>query len=758
MGSLRAFTAKIAAGGLLLFMAGCETTGFPLFHASAADSEDEVANVYVTAYPAVAWSDIAAKLEPKHNLTTEAARAAAAVSTQARVSQFLGLFAAGLGINYQNTIHSSAELSAPTSRVTTAAIPGVSAATNAGATAAGPAIPLQPNFATAFPAAATDAQTLFTAGTALYQHAAILDSQISKAIHPEGYRLHLLTFQINLQPKARSFPVDTYVDLHLMPAEWAEAKMTSPQKFSDFPPVIVDPLVISDFHENATVARSSETLRQAALGLSALVSRTGLEAGVSKASKDLDQVTGRVQNSLVTVGRVSANVLRVRIGAQNSAESEYAMVPRSFNVSVVVKTRWVGPEVVGTGKETHFSPPTGVTSLAAFASTDLQRVDGAPFKNRATRKREKLAARTLAAICDYQFYPVNSSQCRAGIRNSLEQEKYSCKREEREKWDFDPDKNPGAVNQVLDILSAANRQDYEYLNSCLSRADAEPHGLDTPVDFKTRVLLARLLPRLGQIQVDAGNAKLLIALKAWQTPKLPPTQLFPLRGDDDSVTATLQGGEFLTANGLAASLVGDDCMPMLATSVAVNRNAEVVATFPSPKHVGQYQEDLTPRTVVLTLKPHSAFGPTGLLPHCAPPHGPTPCRGLSAACNALEWRYSGKIVTKVEEKEEVQILAITHAILVPGEDGTAEVSIRVGELEGYTGAVRIRAKGADLRNHPAGFLVGQEGGVDVAQKSLARLLLGNLAPFTPVIITAETIDADPKRVKQVGTLKLTVAR
>src|SRR5262249_23081904 len=55
-----------------------------------------------------------------------------------------------------------------------------------------------------------------------------------------------------------------------------------------------------------------------------------------RASEDLKSIIGRDLTGLLTVARVSDNTLRVRLGAQNQAESRYAMTPRTHNITVVL--------------------------------------------------------------------------------------------------------------------------------------------------------------------------------------------------------------------------------------------------------------------------------------------------------------------------------------------------------------------------------------------------------------------------------------
>ena len=191
-----------------------------------------------------------------------------------------------------------------------------------------------------------DGSTMLTAATGLYQQAKILDNQISKAIRPRGYRAHLLTFQVNLQPVRRDLPYDTYLNVSLAPGTWEEALGTSPNNGSAngavssmLPVVIVHPLVITDALEASSVGRSVELIKQAALSIAGVVGTVGVNAGVSGGTDSLDSTVNLDKNSLVTLGRVNDSTLRIRLGAANGGVRKFSMVSRTYNVSVVVLTR-----------------------------------------------------------------------------------------------------------------------------------------------------------------------------------------------------------------------------------------------------------------------------------------------------------------------------------------------------------------------------------------------------------------------------------
>jgi len=64
------------------------------------------------------------------------------------------------------------------------------------------------------------------------------------------------------------------------------------------------------------------------------------------------QIQGRDLNSLLTVARVSENTLRVRLGAMQQATADFAMVPRSHNITLIVMVPKGGPPVVQVAAKT----------------------------------------------------------------------------------------------------------------------------------------------------------------------------------------------------------------------------------------------------------------------------------------------------------------------------------------------------------------------------------------------------------------------
>lgn len=99
----------------------------------------------------------------------------------------------------------------------------------------------------------------------------------------------------------------------------------------------VIPLLVTDQVEAALMSRRAETLRQITLALSAAYAGIGGKANVDKLTSLIESSLGRNYNSLLTVGQLSDNMLRVRFGARQSPGSHsYEMVPQTHNVTFLL--------------------------------------------------------------------------------------------------------------------------------------------------------------------------------------------------------------------------------------------------------------------------------------------------------------------------------------------------------------------------------------------------------------------------------------
>ncbi|MFI4854682.1 MAG: hypothetical protein ACIAQF_06850 [Phycisphaerales bacterium JB065] len=112
---------------------------------------------------------------------------------------------------------------------------------------------------------------------------------------------------------------------------------------------IVIPLLVTDQVEAALASRRADHLQQLALSLSAAYAGIQGSVDLESVREAMRSGLGREYNSLFTVGRLSDNTLRVRIGARQhsglrgksaregaKAGTEFEMIPQTHNVTVLV--------------------------------------------------------------------------------------------------------------------------------------------------------------------------------------------------------------------------------------------------------------------------------------------------------------------------------------------------------------------------------------------------------------------------------------
>ena len=112
---------------------------------------------------------------------------------------------------------------------------------------------------------------------------------------------------------------------------------------------IVIPLLVTDQVEAALASRRADHLQQLALALSAAYAGIGGSVDIESVRSAMRASLGREFNSLFTVGRLSDNSLRVRIGARQASglrgqsaqdgaygDTSFEMLPQTHNVSLLV--------------------------------------------------------------------------------------------------------------------------------------------------------------------------------------------------------------------------------------------------------------------------------------------------------------------------------------------------------------------------------------------------------------------------------------
>lgn len=726
---------RLCAAAAVVLLTGCLETPSQVKQ-PLPDQPRDVANVYVTAYPAIAWSDISEQLEPKHNLTIEQARDLAVRTTQFEMNQFLSTFAAGLGIGLpvrsatsSTSFGSDGVLTTTGSRQTG---PGTVPTSSGASTPAIQDSALAPDLSKGPGAVNVDGNILLTAATALYQQAKILDNQISKATPIDGYRAHLVTFQINVQPKRRNLPFDTYVNISLHPANWDESVSVTKASTATtsraggggdswttekLPPVIVHPLIITDAFEASNTGRSAEIVRQAALSLSGLVQQVGVRADIGKAVDDLKSTVNQDKNSLITLGRINDSTLRVRLGALYGGVNDYAMVPRTFNVSVVVLSR--------NSDDNRYVKALSVVSRSEFVhSLTGESLDGsegpATGATDPVTVREALAKSVLRLIGNYDSVLKSGCAVPEDGRSRV---------------------SPQSIAKVLGFLRAIDNGDYAHVDGCLQQKSAQSTGSTTTPTNTLKDYEAtrrRLLAKLLELQTSSSYATFHVPLKVRENPALPPEQTVIAQDDTRSLTMTVRDGSALPGR-LHASLMvtwptaanadkkaGAKAKPATDKPTETFTLRPIGVTVSAASHVSLVFPSLTD----LGLKLASGKPLTILFPS-----GPDAQESTQSRSYAL---LTPKVV---EPSQEFDLgLNVASKVIVSDGLGTGQVGVAVKLLPSKTAAppaIFLKVTGGDVRANAAlGAKSPSHLGVAATVGSFVVLQLGNLAPGVPVVIQA----------------------
>ena len=206
-----------------------------------------------------------------------------------------------------------------------------------------------------------DPKLRYKAATALYQEVSLLDRYIKDVAQREEYEPYIVRLQLGVMPRRRGLEYDAYVDLSFFQDDEAQeqnivqgsssgsdkCKGEDDQQGSTNPPgdvaegskqfsiPIVLPIIATDSLETSLDSVIKARIRDLGASLSALA-QTAVSAEFSKLSEKLDSALGRDINSTFTVGSLSDNTIRVRIGAFQQVNQEFAMIPRTESVTVLL--------------------------------------------------------------------------------------------------------------------------------------------------------------------------------------------------------------------------------------------------------------------------------------------------------------------------------------------------------------------------------------------------------------------------------------
>nr|VFJ43029.1 MAG: hypothetical protein BECKDK2373C_GA0170839_100333 [Candidatus Kentron sp. DK] len=181
----------------------------------------------------------------------------------------------------------------------------------------------------------TDPFLRYQAAMALFQEVRLLNNQIKAAALRKGMKAYIVRLQFNVVPFARNRPYDLYATVSFFPSTKTDGSEGT-SKREENKGIRILPLLVTDNLETESASRSLDTIRQLSLAVNALWSGETLGGGLTRKQQQIDDIFAKDTNSLLTIGQVSANTARVRIGAARQASSRYAMIPRNHHVTLLM--------------------------------------------------------------------------------------------------------------------------------------------------------------------------------------------------------------------------------------------------------------------------------------------------------------------------------------------------------------------------------------------------------------------------------------
>ncbi len=672
----------------------------PLYERHTVQYQEEAATSFVTAYPAIPWAEVKDKFEPNFTMTADAALALVGLPSQALITQGVSASSVGLAVNFagppaaasasgssgssgtggtsgstSSTANTAGTSDAPANGKVPGSVPTAAAATpNFGASDVAPAV----TDAIAARLALIDTSLRTDAALGLNQKIQRINSTIGKGYLPKGYRAHVVTLQVGLQPLARNLPYDAYVNISLLPGS-LRGDVTKNADFasnaSGLPPIVILPVLVIDNIESALVGTTLERIREAGIQLGGGIRSAGARFD-AKGGTDVGQsALGYDKNSLMTIGRVNESTVVVRLGAAQGGAAKYAMIPRTHDFSLLVLVRDSVPNLFVTTRTTLRDAITGI-------ALDSH------------RDREELRKSILESVHRYGYGINGSCDALSGIRGLAPAG--SKKALDAAKFD-----------EPLDLVRVLDTGDLGAFSQCIGFSEKR-----TVQQFE-EPRLRRLIAELNTVLVGSPYAKMLIPLKPPVTRDLPSSSTIALAYDSgDAMQVRIAGGSYLASDGVRGTFT------VLADKTNVELGSTAITT-------GETGRDLT-----LSFPSLQKLGLT------APATG---AESVSLVCDDCKTATRAKfrvVYLKADKDEQDTPFSVSSAVLITDANGRGSVSIFVKKLPaGKT--LFIAADGADLREVVSGTaIVGVDQGLKLAKQGMAVVQVANATPTREILFGA----------------------
>lgn len=323
------------------FLSGCTSLALT-FHPNEVATVAEAGETYVAVLAVEPWDKIRNELSPGFKLDAAGALAAAIPRVSSLEERLLSGFAARLGISAEKLPSPPADAGAEGSGASEApqppSLPGADVIPELGERTVAN-LPGLPDDVEKGVLSENDPFLRYQVANAIFQYVTVLDRLVKTTPEFEDYTPFLVTLQISSIPYARHQPYDVYVDASFFPAtvNTGELWEKSPDERDPFfrnPKVV--PVMITDNVLAQSTSRAAEIVRQFQLAAQAATASVSGALGLNSLNARSAAVFGTDLTSTFTVGRSGENSLTAVLGAVRNPVSDFSMVRRTHNVSVLL--------------------------------------------------------------------------------------------------------------------------------------------------------------------------------------------------------------------------------------------------------------------------------------------------------------------------------------------------------------------------------------------------------------------------------------
>jgi hypothetical protein len=705
---------------------------------------DDAGSVTVAPLSVSRWDDVASQLQPAFKMDSATAYAQAIPTTGTLDDRIADLLSANLQVGLPTTSRVRTSSSQATNDATTTSDETQTTRRSGIAPDAGTA-QLAPGTAGSLAALSAGATTddpmmHYLAATALLQEVSLLNRYVTDRVKWPESQAFLVRMQLSVMPNAPNMPYDVETDITLHANnEQARANLgpvfpasNNTQCPTGSDRLFVLPMVVTDSLEGLQAAGTTDRTRQLALAILATAGNVGAGGQFQRTLEQIRRSQGRETNSLFTVGKLSDDTVRVRVGAANDPIYGRVTIPRTHNISLVVIYQPCDPNLE-TEKPAQLQRAITVVTNARIL--DPATGQALPYRDPQDRFaqltkyfQEKYSDR-LNTIELGQLWEWASQQDSKDFFEYFT-EKYSSSH-------FCTDNR---YRKRLAELQNDKRYEKSYKDLADRRIAKTGDRIEAPCDFLARLgyetSAAPLWTELQSVRPAGQFAYTTIPIQLRiKRPAMPGQQTALVNMDDKEGSAVLSGGRDLGELEDATLELTDGDKTIAATDVSIAASGRAIsAKFPplgglAPDSKGAKDKPEPAMTVTLSVPaPERGCPPLANSPNVAVPLAET---------GRCEYSYPVVADKPAAAQSPFAITVPASAIVADGMGhGELQLLITSSDDKASSANLIVSLDGAELSETPAsaGITRGSDGKLKIAP-GFATLQLANLVPNTIVKVS-----------------------